>query len=276
MDWIAPIDITDSRLPSAFDELSLWSSAFGWLLLRELPLRGGMTVLDVACGTGFPVLEIASRLGPHSRVVGVDCWEEALQRARFKAGFYQLDWVELYQGDAANLSFADSAFDLVVSNLGLNNFKEPIAVLKECARVLKPGGELLLTTNPQGHMREFYELFRAVLRDSRWRQHQAALTANEEHRTSVTRIHQWLCEAGFEPTRTVCDEMKLWYADSAALFRHPLTRVGFLAGWAAVIPEEERPPVFETLRNRIDEAARPHGLTTTIPVVLIAARKPAK
>src|SRR5258708_31031905 len=71
-DWAA--------IAAAYDELRLWSAPFGQLLLEHVPLRRGMRVLDLACGTGFPLLELAPRLGPTGVAVGVDPWRAALLR----------------------------------------------------------------------------------------------------------------------------------------------------------------------------------------------------
>src|ERR1700761_2123843 len=133
-DLLAPIEHLDAALAAAFDELSLWSSAFGAVLLRELPLRPGMAVLDIACGTGFPAIEIAHRLGPRSRVVAVDTWPAAIERARSKAAFGEISNLDILETSAAKLPLADESFDLVTSNLGINNFESSLDVLRECAR----------------------------------------------------------------------------------------------------------------------------------------------
>ncbi len=52
-------DWTDPDLVSIYDELALWSAMFGSVLLRHVELRPRMKVLDVGCGTGFPLLELA-------------------------------------------------------------------------------------------------------------------------------------------------------------------------------------------------------------------------
>jgi ubiquinone/menaquinone biosynthesis C-methylase UbiE len=66
IDWSAP------EVAAHYDELPLWSAPFGLLLLKHLPLRPHLTVLDVGCDTGFPLLELAQRLGATCRVHGVD------------------------------------------------------------------------------------------------------------------------------------------------------------------------------------------------------------
>ena len=52
-----------------------------------------------------------------------------------------------------------------VSNLGINNFNDPVAVLRACFRVAKPDATVVVTTNLVGHMAEFYEPYRTVLID---------------------------------------------------------------------------------------------------------------
>ena len=61
------------------------------------------------------------------------------------------------------LALEEGFFDLIVSNLGVNNFPRPDAVLAKCRRVLASGGALALTTNFEGHMREFYDVFDSTL-----------------------------------------------------------------------------------------------------------------
>ena len=76
-------DLSASHIAGVYDELPLWSAMFGLLMLEHLPLRG-RTVLDVGCGTGFPLIELAERLGAGCRVDGIDTWKEALDRAQEK------------------------------------------------------------------------------------------------------------------------------------------------------------------------------------------------
>jgi len=74
----------DPEFAAAIDDLPLWSAPFGLRLLETVPLDPEATVLDVGCGTGFPLLELAHRLGPRARLFGLDPWAAALARARAK------------------------------------------------------------------------------------------------------------------------------------------------------------------------------------------------
>jgi arsenite methyltransferase len=67
---------------STFDEAPLWSASFGLLLLKHLELKKGITVLDLGCGTGFPLMDLAARLGNDAKLYGIDPWKNATKCGR--------------------------------------------------------------------------------------------------------------------------------------------------------------------------------------------------
>ncbi|MBX7243779.1 MAG: class I SAM-dependent methyltransferase [Bacteroidia bacterium] len=116
---------------NAFDELPLWSASFGLLLLKHLDLKPSQTVVDVGSGTGFPLLELAGRLGKSCKLYGVDPWSNANKRARQKIQQYGLTNVEILECSAAAIPLESQSVDLITSNLGINNFDEPEKVFQE-------------------------------------------------------------------------------------------------------------------------------------------------
>jgi len=126
-------DYHNPAVASALDELSLWSARFGVVLLDHIPLTPGLTILDLGCGTGFPLLELAQMCGPSRHLIGVDVWREGLDRAARKREAYDLTNVTLVAFDGTTLPFAADYVDLIVSNLALNNIEHPEALLTECA-----------------------------------------------------------------------------------------------------------------------------------------------
>src|SRR5436190_5660959 len=192
-DYLArSLDWRDPQFPLIYDELPLWSAMAGLILLAHVPLRPNTRLLDVGCGTGFPLLELAQRLGPTCRAVGLDPWTHAMDRAQMKIDGCGIRDVTLVRADAANMPLEDSSFDLIVSNLGLNNFDDPASALRECHRVAAPGATLALTTNLQGHMWEFYEIFAHTLKQLGMESRQSALAAHVAHRTTTSRLESLL------------------------------------------------------------------------------------
>jgi arsenite methyltransferase len=270
LDWHR--DHRDPEVASFLDEVSLWASRFGALLLDQVPIAHGMRVLDLACGNGFPLYELAHVLGTTSRLWGADIWREGLVRARSKQRLYELPNVALAAADGVRLPFAAASFDLVVSNLGVNNFEDPEAVLAECARVSRPGGVLALTSNLEGHMAELYSVFRHVLEEIGNPVYFERLAANEKHRGTREGLVAMLTAAGFTPSRAVGTSFTLRYADGSALLRHSLTRIGFLPGWKAVVDEPDRRRVFAALERHLNHHAEHEGeLRMTIPALYLEA-----
>jgi ubiquinone/menaquinone biosynthesis C-methylase UbiE len=267
-------DFTDPRIVNAYDELPLWSAMFGLLLLEEVPLANIGTALDVGCGTGFPLIELADRLGAKSHVHGLDPWREALARAAEKMTNRGVTNVTLHEGSAAKMPFDAGTFDLIVSNLGLNNFDDRRAAIDECRRVSKRGAVLALTTNLVGHMAEFYDAFEAVLTKAGPGSNDAALArlkTHVAHRATVESVIELLEAGGFTIAKIVERHAWMRFTDGAALLNHHFIKFGFLDAWKKVVPDSER-ETFAQLGNLLDQRARAAGeLRLTIPMAYIEA-----
>jgi arsenite methyltransferase len=268
-------DYHNADIASAFDELSFWSSRFGHLLFRHIELRGQLDILDLGFGTGFPLFELAHTFGRTCRVTGLDIWTEAIERARLKLKVYGLPNVSIVEGDGAKQPFEDESFDLIVSNIGVNNFAEPAQVMRECFRVSRPAARIVLTTNVMGHYAEFYSLYREVLRELGKEQHLERLSAHEAHRGTKETVCALLLEAGFLVEKVLEDKFEMRFLDGSAMLRHSLVRFGFLDGWRGVVQPEEEEEVFGLLENRLNEAASLEGgLRMTVPMLYVEGKKP--
>jgi demethylmenaquinone methyltransferase/2-methoxy-6-polyprenyl-1,4-benzoquinol methylase len=109
----------------------------------------GDRVLDVATGTGDLALELAQRVAPGGEVVGSDFAEAMLERAREKAAGrpdVRFEW-----GDALALDHPDDAFAAATVAFGARNFADLHRGLAEMARVVRPGGRVVVLeiTTPQ-------------------------------------------------------------------------------------------------------------------------------
>jgi SAM-dependent methyltransferase len=108
-------------------------------------LHPGETVLDLGSGAGADVLISARRVAPGGRVIGLDMTDEMLELARRNAADARVDNVEFRQGYIEDLPLADATVDVVISNCVINLSADKQKVLREAARVLRPGGRFAVS-----------------------------------------------------------------------------------------------------------------------------------
>jgi SAM-dependent methyltransferase len=113
--------------------------------LREvLGPQGGEQVLEIGPGTGYYTLEIAEWVGPQGVVEIFDIQQEMLDHTMRRAAERGLENVSATRGDAVSLPYEDDSFDAVVLVTVLGEIREGDAALREIARVLRPGGRLVV------------------------------------------------------------------------------------------------------------------------------------
>jgi demethylmenaquinone methyltransferase/2-methoxy-6-polyprenyl-1,4-benzoquinol methylase len=124
-------------------------------LVSRIDVGPDDVVLDVATGTGAVAAELLRRY--ECRVVGVDQSPEMLAEARRRIG----DRVELHEGRAESLPFADASFDALTFTYLLRYVDDPAATLHELARVVRPGGAIAMLefAIPRGAWRPLWELY---------------------------------------------------------------------------------------------------------------------
>jgi arsenite methyltransferase len=276
MKYLEDIDYKTPEFGDLYDELPLWSAPFGLMLLEHVGLRPGMTILDVGAGTGFMTIELAQRCGSDAKVIAVDPWEAAMMRLIRKLDHLGIHNVQTILQDAATIDLPDASVDLIVSNLGLNNFDNPQAALQSCFRVAKPGANLYLTTNLVGHMREFYEAYRCVLVELGFTGQLAALDAHISHRATVDSVTALLEREGFQFVEADTRSFRERFVDGSSLLRHYFIRLGFVPGWKSIAPEGSVEQTFAALEHRLNTMAAQRGEPSlTIPAACIQACKPA-
>ncbi|HUQ19288.1 MAG TPA: class I SAM-dependent methyltransferase [Gemmatimonadaceae bacterium] len=271
--YLEKLDFSRAEVAAFYDELPLWSAPFALMMLDRIPMQRGLKIADVGSGTGFLSIELAQRCGD-STVYAVDPWKAAAERLRAKIDYLKLDNISIVEQDAASIDLPDGSIDIVVSNLGINNFEDADGVLQTCQRILKHDGRLFLTSNLVGHMREFYDVYRQTLVELKLEEFLPNLDAHIHHRATIESIGKRLERAGFEVMDVDESSFQMRFADGSSLLRHYFIRLGFVQEWASVVGPENVQAVFSALETNLNEYARDRGeLALTIPMACVEARR---
>jgi arsenite methyltransferase len=108
-------------------------------------LREGETVLDLGSGAGADVLISARRVGPTGRAIGLDMTDEMLSLAQANAEEAGVGNAEFLKGYLEEIPLPDGTVDVVISNCVINLAADKTRVLREAARVLRPGGRVAVS-----------------------------------------------------------------------------------------------------------------------------------
>lgn len=257
-----------AEVVNIYDEISLWAAPFGKLLLEHIPMQRGWDVMDIGFGTGFPLIELAQRFGEQSTVTGVDIWPEAIKRCKEKIRVADIANIQIVEQDAAKLPFEDESFNLITSNLGVNNFGEKETVIEECRRVIKSGGTLAIATNTQGTFDSLFSLFQKTLKKLQLHDSLEKLNHYVEHRSTVEDTIALFTSKGFAHTKTVERKTSFRFVDAEAVFNHSLIRIGFRESWENFVEEIDRDRFFKMAIREIAQYIERHGeLRLEVPVV---------
>lgn len=274
-------DLRDPGFAELYDAVIVpqWSTPFGRLLLSvflTLPRDPGCQVLDVACGTGYPTLELARFLGQDCDLAGIDTWEEAILIARRRATDEWLRNVTFLAADALASGLPDRTFDILTCNLGLTAFADRTAALGAMWRLLRPQGHLLLTVPLQSAMREFLDTYYLTLRDLHLDSFQRAFGQQVAERPTVEAVRNLVERAGFEVRRAATDSFTLRFPSPQAFLRSPVVQTTYMASWRALVPDlTVRRLVFNEVERRLQVRADANGgeLTMTVPMLCVYAAR---
>jgi len=144
------------QVASDWDEMRLayYDESVIECLAAAADVRAGMTVADVGTGTGFVAAGLAGRV---DRVIAIDASAGMLDAAAANLAQLGIANVELRQGDVAALDLPDDSVDAAFANMVLHHAEDPVAMLSEMARIVRPRGTVAIcdeVEHPYTWMRE--------------------------------------------------------------------------------------------------------------------------
>lgn len=167
-------------------------------IIESMQLPSSSFGLDIGCGIGFTTFMLAEALGPLGRVTGADTEEEFLNKASslLHRSEYR-EQISFKKGQADNLPFSDCTFDWACSTDCVGAIPvEPVMLLKEISRVVKPGGKVFISIWSSQKLLPGYPLVEARLNTSP--AGIAPFRAGMEPGRHIMRGREWFQQAGFK------------------------------------------------------------------------------
>ncbi len=255
----SPAEIYDARfVPALF-------GPWGACIAAAAGMAPGMSVLDVACGTGALACAAARIVGPEGRVAGLDANPEMLAVARRKPE--PVAWVE---GAAEALPFPDASFDAVGSQFAMMFFEDPAQALREMMRVLRPGGGLAVAVCGDLDRSDGYAAFARLLRRLFGEEVETAFRApfTLGDRAKLERI---CAEAGLPGARIEEMEGEVRFASIADMVSTERACVWTLGG---LLDEAQFARLAAAAEKDLAAFATPEGMRFAMPALVVTSRKP--
>lgn len=240
-------------------------------LVEYVDVRPGERVLDVATGTGEALLAAAERSGDRGSVVGIDLTVEMLERATAAIRDCHLDNAELRQMDAEQLKLPAESFDAALSAFALSSFPNRNRALKECRRVLCPGGRLGLVDAFDWYFQQ----------DSRWQWQEEVLRsfgALDEVKQADSKpidLSTTLSSVGFTAVQSIEDAVDLVFHDEEEWWRWSWSHG--TRGLFERVPVRRRDEFKSRLLPGLQNCRESDGMIhATMCATLVRARKPER
>ena len=205
-----------------------WSTPFAEVLIQQLDLRSGLTILDIASGHGIPAFYLAEQVGPTGTVVAIDASRSQVASARaIQRG--ELPWLRFDCQDMRAIPASLPTFQRITGNLSVmflrpNRFEAMRGVIDHLA----PGGQVVLTFPSLG---TFDSIWRRI--DQEMGRHglvieRERLAAHVAERPSAAEARGWLERLELERIAVVEQPLEVVSGSGQRFLQHPLLRGGFL------------------------------------------------
>jgi SAM-dependent methyltransferase len=273
-------DERQARLAKLYDAeiLPAYAARFVDLLLRAVEVRPAARLVEIGCATGALTRELAARFDAASQLTAFDESPSFIAEARAKIeretrSHAQVSWVERGGSPATLLRDVPPA-DLIVSNLTLAAAADPRAAVREAARLLAPGGRLVLSTPLRGSWGEFLDLFRDVLRENGKEESLRALDRYLDALPDAERAAGWLEEAGLGSTTITVARWEILFKSAREFFFAPLVELGPLSRWKRLSGGgDEMQDIFFFTKEAIDTYFKDRVFAVSIVGAVVGGQK---
>ncbi len=205
-----------------------WSTPFAEVLLEQLDLRPGLTILDIASGHGIPAFYLAEQVGPTGSVTGIDASRSQVASARaIQRG--ELPWLRFECLDMRALPSTYPVFQRITGNLSVM-FLRPnrFEAMKGLIEHLEPGGQLVVTFPSLGTFDSIWQRIDQEMSRHGLTIERERLAAHVAERPSAAEARGWLEQLNMERIDAIERPLEVASGSGQRFLQHPLLRGGFL------------------------------------------------
>lgn len=222
-------------------------------ILQETGLHAGQHVSDIACGSGQHLQAYGQRVGESGLAVGFDFSPHAVDACRLKG-------LNVCVADAGNIPLPSASMDILTCNYAIYYMPDLVRVLKEWARVLKPGGILLVSGPAADSNNELYLFHQAITGCAPSDVDRMALGYVETH------LPPWLVGSGFEAAQLRTWSNVVTFPDRNAFLSYWMSTSLFLS----TVPHENREAAYATACQMLSPGS---GMVVTKRVTVLTTRR---
>lgn len=245
-------------ITTAIDDVSMWGAYFGLELLKHIPIKKHIKILDIGCGTGFPTLEISQRVGDTSTIYAMDPWENGLKLLEHRIALRGINNIRILQGRAEKIGLADECLDMIISNNGISACREKKGVFKECYRVLNTGGMIIFTVLLPTSMVLLENILKKILIKNNYIS-EADRNNIFLQRKTYEEYQKLLMDTNFIIKDSEIKEFEIKFADGESVVNYFIFRVLFVSQWLRFVPEKYKGQIIEQLIYELDLYAKDNG-----------------
>ncbi len=267
---LKPVRSSSDRLARVYDEEihPLVGQRFADMTLSALRPGPRAAVLEIGCASGAMTAELVRRVDRHTRIVALDASTALVELARARVITEEHAGRRVFfrvHDPAARLPFAEETFDLLTACLPVGDLPDPAAAVADWARVVKPGGEVLVATPLRGTWAEPLDIFREVLVRTRRTNELGALDAHIGALPEADTVVRHLEAAKLGPVDVELRRWELVFRSGREFFYSPVIEHGPLSRWKQIVGRGPRmQETFLAINDAIDTYFAGHPFAVSV------------